>query len=276
MGTMWCLFDLTPSAAGGKLRDKKNKESWALPEDLALYDNKSWNDPRNFAKPVKAISMPQDVSSTSDRPLIELENQVQHLIEAHLAPNQPIQVNKITSSCKMCSGTHDTQFCMENPEQAFVDYASSRTDEARGLTRSIFRVRELDFGDETVPCWTTIGKHESYKQQTSKAGIELERHLDEIHVTWTLFWKKEYDFTPKEGLKNKSQMVETASRIFATPSGSASDRVMKRSELNIHKETLEDSTASRFFAMPSRLFSNIYKLEFRFSNSKLGVEFGIE
>ncbi|GJW63027.1 hypothetical protein Tco_0114911, partial [Tanacetum coccineum] len=38
---------------------------------------------------------------------------------------------------------------------------------------------------------------------------------------------REYDFTPKEGLKNKSQMVETASRKLATPSGSASDRVGK-------------------------------------------------
>ncbi|GKB25130.1 MAK10-like protein [Tanacetum coccineum] len=37
------------------------EESWALLEDLALYDNESWNDPRDFAKPVKAISLPQDV-----------------------------------------------------------------------------------------------------------------------------------------------------------------------------------------------------------------------
>ncbi|GKF46747.1 hypothetical protein Tco_0136549, partial [Tanacetum coccineum] len=51
-------------------------------------------------------------------------------MEAHLAPKQPIQVNKITSSCEICSGPHDTQYCMENPEQAFVDYASSRTDKA--------------------------------------------------------------------------------------------------------------------------------------------------
>ncbi|GJV85857.1 MAK10-like protein [Tanacetum coccineum] len=34
-----------------------------------------WNDPRDFAKPVKAIALPQDVPSTSDRRLIELENQ---------------------------------------------------------------------------------------------------------------------------------------------------------------------------------------------------------
>ncbi|GJR30685.1 hypothetical protein Tco_1106917 [Tanacetum coccineum] len=46
------------------------KESWALLKDLALYENKSWNDPRDFAKPVKAISLPQDVLSTSDRLLI--------------------------------------------------------------------------------------------------------------------------------------------------------------------------------------------------------------
>nr|GEX38404.1 MAK10-like protein [Tanacetum cinerariifolium] len=76
----------------------------------------------DFAKPIKAISLPQDVPSTSDCRLIELENQVQRLMEAHIAPRQPNQVNKITSSCEICSGPHDTQYCMENPEQAFVEY----------------------------------------------------------------------------------------------------------------------------------------------------------
>ncbi|GKA89016.1 zinc finger, CCHC-type containing protein [Tanacetum coccineum] len=61
-------------SAGGKLCDLNAEESWALLEDLALYENKSWNDPRDFAKPVKEIALPQDVPSTSDRRLIELEN----------------------------------------------------------------------------------------------------------------------------------------------------------------------------------------------------------
>ncbi|GJR39010.1 MAK10-like protein [Tanacetum coccineum] len=113
---------------GGKLRDRNAKESWALLEDLALYDNESWNDLRDFAKPVKAISLPQDVPSTSDRCLIELENQVQCLMEAHLALTQPTQVNKITTSCEIYSGPHNTQYCMEDPKRAFFDYASSRTD----------------------------------------------------------------------------------------------------------------------------------------------------
>ncbi|GJU82284.1 hypothetical protein Tco_1284649 [Tanacetum coccineum] len=73
------------SISRSKPRDKKVEESWALLEDISLYDNESWNDPRDFARPVK-----------------------------------------------ICSGPHDTQYCMENPEEAFVEYASSRTDEAGG------------------------------------------------------------------------------------------------------------------------------------------------
>ncbi|GKG11615.1 hypothetical protein Tco_0343015, partial [Tanacetum coccineum] len=123
---------------GGKLCDRNAKESWALLEELALYDNESWNDPRDFAKPVKVISLPQDVPSTFDRRLIELENQVQRLMEAHLAPKQPVKVNKISSSWEIYSGPHDTQYCVENLKKAFVDYASSRIDEAgvRKVARS--------------------------------------------------------------------------------------------------------------------------------------------
>ncbi|GJX49978.1 MAK10-like protein [Tanacetum coccineum] len=128
------------------------EESWALLEDLALYDNESWNDPRDFAKLVKAISLPQDVPSTSDRRLIELENQVQCLMETHLDPKQPIQVNKTTSSCEICSGPHDTQYCIENPEQAFVDCASSRTDEAGGKWYT-FKPEQNNLGDTYNLSW---------------------------------------------------------------------------------------------------------------------------
>ncbi|GJY62367.1 hypothetical protein Tco_0463024 [Tanacetum coccineum] len=122
----------------GKLRDRKAKESWALLEDLTIYENKSWNNPRDFTKPVKAISLPQDV-----------------------------QMNKITSSCDMCSGPHDTQYNMENPEQAFVKYASSRTNEAGGLVSNFMASQdarlskfEADFKQQqseivTPPKWVT-------------------------------------------------------------------------------------------------------------------------
>ncbi|GKE75428.1 hypothetical protein Tco_1537469 [Tanacetum coccineum] len=76
-------------STGGKLCDHNAKEYWALLNDLAIYDNESWNNPRDFAKPVEAIALPQDVPSTSDRRLIELETQVQRLMKVNLAPTQP-------------------------------------------------------------------------------------------------------------------------------------------------------------------------------------------
>nr|GEW31816.1 MAK10-like protein [Tanacetum cinerariifolium] len=109
------------------------KDFLKLVDSLDLDDNESWNDPRDFAKPVKAIALPQDILSTSDRHLIKLKNQVQCLMEDHLALTQPPQVNKITTSYEICSSSHDTQYYMEDLEQAFVEYASSCTDEAGGL-----------------------------------------------------------------------------------------------------------------------------------------------
>ncbi|GJV01817.1 MAK10-like protein [Tanacetum coccineum] len=66
-------------------------------------------------------------------------------MEAHLAPTQPTQVNKITTTCKICSGPQDTQNCMENPKQAFVEYASSRTD--------TFKPEQNNLDDTYNPSW---------------------------------------------------------------------------------------------------------------------------
>ncbi|GJY36797.1 hypothetical protein Tco_0422175 [Tanacetum coccineum] len=143
----------------------------ALLENLALYGNESWNDPRDFAKPVKAIALPQDVPYTSDRRLIEIENQVQRLMGAHLALTQPTQVNKITTSYEICSGPHDTQYCMEDPEQVFVKYASSRTDEAReGLVSEFMASQD-----------TRLSKFEAdFKQQQSEMTNKIDTVLKAI------------------------------------------------------------------------------------------------
>ncbi|GJU33969.1 hypothetical protein Tco_1182323 [Tanacetum coccineum] len=104
----------------------------SIPLQDEPFTNRPVSDPRDFSKPVKAIALPQDVSSTFDRRLIGLENQVQRLMEAYLAPTQPTQVNKITTSCEICSGSHDTQYCMDDSEQAYVDYVSSSENKIGG------------------------------------------------------------------------------------------------------------------------------------------------
>ena len=70
ISTRWTI----DQSAGGKLRDLSAEESWELIEDLALYDNESWNDPRDLNKTVKAISLPSNNSSTPDRRIMELED----------------------------------------------------------------------------------------------------------------------------------------------------------------------------------------------------------
>ncbi|GKA55998.1 putative reverse transcriptase domain-containing protein [Tanacetum coccineum] len=67
--------------AAGELRDKNAEESWEIIKNLTLYDHEDWNDPRDFAKLVKAISLPQNTLKTLDRRLIELEDQISYLLK---------------------------------------------------------------------------------------------------------------------------------------------------------------------------------------------------
>ncbi|GJU41255.1 hypothetical protein Tco_1194212 [Tanacetum coccineum] len=195
-------------SASGKLYDRNVKESWALLEDLALYDNKSWNDPRDFAKPVKAISLPQDVPSTSDRRLIKLKNRVQRLMEAHLALMQPTQVNKITTSCEICSGPHDTQYCMEDPEQAFVEYASSRTDEAReGLMSNFMASQDV-----------RLSKFEAnFKQQQSEM-------TNKIYIVLKAITDRMARALPSDTVKNPKLNLNTTTAILSARSYPTEDQ----------------------------------------------------
>ncbi|GJR41524.1 MAK10-like protein [Tanacetum coccineum] len=94
-------------------------------------------------------------------------HQVQCWMEAHLAPIQPTQVNKVTTSCEICSGPHDTLYCMEDPEQAFVEYVSSRTDEVGDARLSKF---EADFKQQQ-------------SEMTNKVDIVLKAITDRIAGT---------------------------------------------------------------------------------------------
>ncbi|GKA66156.1 MAK10-like protein [Tanacetum coccineum] len=110
------------------------------------------------------------VPSTSVRRLIGLENQVQRLMEAHLALTQPTHIDKIPTSYEICSGPHDTQYCMENSEQAFVEYASSRTDEAGGLVSNFMASQDA-----------RLSKFEAdFKQQQSEMTNKIDTVLKAI------------------------------------------------------------------------------------------------
>ncbi|GJV70232.1 hypothetical protein Tco_1485741 [Tanacetum coccineum] len=195
------LIRTIDQSASGKLRDLNAEESWALLKDLALYDNKSWNDLKDFAKPVKAIALPQDVPSTSGRRLIELENQVQCLMEAHLALAQPTQVNKVTTLFlahapiykailekyveSLELGKNGLAFVqgevpakMEDPRLFTLpcrlgDSKPFNTLADLGSCVGI-DVKGVDLGEEEAPYWTTLGKRESCKSRPSSDRVGVQ------------------------------------------------------------------------------------------------------
>ncbi|GJY54605.1 hypothetical protein Tco_0446269 [Tanacetum coccineum] len=178
-------------------------------EDLALYDKESWNDPRDLAKPVKAISLPHDVPNASDRCIIELENQVQRLMEAHLSPKPSVQYEKKEAINDQMTGAlpSDTvknpklnanptssvsfalSFSTEDPQSssrrrflatasAVIDYKKAKIAVGEGITRSIFRVKEIDLGVEDVPCWTTLGERKDAELNPFKGVLVFRKMVE--------------------------------------------------------------------------------------------------
>nr|GEW51690.1 hypothetical protein [Tanacetum cinerariifolium] len=44
-----------------------------------------------------------------------------------------------------------------------IDYRKAKIAIGEGITRSVFKVKEVDLGEEEVTYWTTVGQKESYK-----------------------------------------------------------------------------------------------------------------
>ncbi|GKC78590.1 zinc finger, CCHC-type containing protein [Tanacetum coccineum] len=123
-------------AAGGKLRNKNDDESWEIIENLALYDHEGWNDTKGFVKPVKAISTPQSTLKTPDRRLLELEDHINFLLKgSRLAPTP--------------SSTHTPQAYVKAPqalgttfEARVRDYMATHTKRMERFENAIFKQHE--------------------------------------------------------------------------------------------------------------------------------------
>ncbi|GKB41960.1 MAK10-like protein [Tanacetum coccineum] len=92
--------------------------------DLALYDDESWNEPRNFAKPVKEIALPQDVPmvpmtlniawKTPNKPLLTMHPRVlmkREAITDQIAgtlPSDTVKNPKLNTSPVLCTCSYLT------------------------------------------------------------------------------------------------------------------------------------------------------------------------
>ncbi|GJV19373.1 hypothetical protein Tco_1368393 [Tanacetum coccineum] len=102
----------------------KSFMTMSIPSQDEPLTNWPMNDPRDFAKPVKVIALPQDVLSTSDHCLIELETQVQHLIETYLALTQPSKACVNYTSSRM-NKMGSKRFTPNQGQRSFNDAANT-------------------------------------------------------------------------------------------------------------------------------------------------------
>ncbi|GJR80663.1 hypothetical protein Tco_0151448 [Tanacetum coccineum] len=99
------------------------------------------------------------------------------------------------------SGPHDTQYCMENPEQAFVEYASSRTDEAGGLVSNFMASQDARLSKFEV----------DFKQQQNEMTNKIDTVLKAItdRIAGAL---------PSDTVKNPKLNVNSTSTVLSARS----------------------------------------------------------
>ncbi|GKA26519.1 MAK10-like protein [Tanacetum coccineum] len=103
---------------------------------------------------------------------------------------------------------------------AVIDCKKAKIAVGEGLNRSIFNVRELEFGEENVPYWTTIGKCKSYKPRTSEDDIVArpsyfaKGDFRDNHVPWEWEIARDSKINPFKNILVFRKMVILGSDIF--------------------------------------------------------------
>ncbi|GJS15758.1 MAK10-like protein [Tanacetum coccineum] len=151
----------------------------------------------HFFPPGRTAKLRNDIlmfQQHQDESLSEAWNRFKELLQ-----KAPHHVNKIASSCEICSDPHDTQYCMKNLEQAFVDYASLRTDEAGGLVSNIMASQEARISKFKV----------DLKQQQSKMTNKIDTYLKAFNDRMTRA-------LPSDAVKNPKLNVNYTSSVLST------------------------------------------------------------
>ncbi|GJZ65015.1 hypothetical protein Tco_0621711 [Tanacetum coccineum] len=145
------------------IKENLSQKAWIISsKDLLLKKSSSAIDFGSKSKSFMTMSLPPQDEPLTNRPmmsqvnlhrrLIEIENQMSNLDGSSFASDAITSSEQNHFSCEICSGPYDTQYCMKNPKQAFVEYASSHIDEAGGKWYT-FKPEQNNLGDTYNPSW---------------------------------------------------------------------------------------------------------------------------
>ncbi|GJV77361.1 MAK10-like protein [Tanacetum coccineum] len=124
--TRMCLFQFS-------LRDQASNWLEHLPtESITTWEDLITRFLAQFFPPGRTAKLCSDI-------LMFQQHHGESLSKHGLISRTYYKKSLIMASTFGSNGPHDTQYCMKDPEQAFVKYASSRTDEARDAMLSKFR-----------------------------------------------------------------------------------------------------------------------------------------
>ncbi|GJT83392.1 hypothetical protein Tco_1057734 [Tanacetum coccineum] len=112
-------------------------------------------------------------------------------------------------------GPHETRYCMEDPEQAFVEYASSRTDEAGGLVSNFMASQdarlskfEADFKQQQV----------SSARSYPNMNPQCSNHTYGSINTVTIHSEQQSDSYNKKANENEEEEKNSLENIHVNPS----------------------------------------------------------
>jgi hypothetical protein len=128
--------------------------------------------------------LPSNNSSTPDRRIMELEGRVKSLMKSYEAPKSLSQVSRITSTCKVCSGPHETHNCMELPKRAFNEFTSSHVGQGPRTSGEAYeawkdkpnfkgyQTRSVSFNDSSPLTWSEHFPSQSIPRQSCEDALK--------------------------------------------------------------------------------------------------------
>ncbi|GKB50924.1 putative reverse transcriptase domain-containing protein [Tanacetum coccineum] len=162
------------------------------------------------------------------------------LMEAHLTPTQPTQVNKITTPCKICSGPHHLRNMHGKPLNKALLIRYPRYDVARGMWYT-FKPEKNNLGDTYNTSWRSHPNLRWKQPQNSQNNFST--HLTGSNLT---VQSRTVPSRPSSNFNNQSNIEGLVSEFMTSQ-----DAKLSKFEANFKQQQSEMTTKSKVCEGPS-------------------------
>ncbi|GJX72040.1 zinc finger, CCHC-type containing protein [Tanacetum coccineum] len=203
-------------AAGSKLSDKNAVESLEIIKNLALYDHEGWNDSKDSIKPIKAIVVSPNASTTPDWQIFELEDQINFLLKGPQPTPKTSPIHIPQAYAKAVSSSSLPRDLNEPPRQNSFTFRDHELTASQTLKKLLIRE------EARHPITKNINSISLIRIEEEK-NVENSRPIDKSIVEPNKSDKEE----PPKGVDVKDKVERKAD---GEPAKSAMEDVTKKEE----------------------------------------------